>query len=124
MQFWKVVVFMSTYAAFLDASENAGKKSKWSSKGKSGPEGRNVTPCLDAKLNQGERIVEKLTSEIGPEKTAALLQSLAQKANGSQPSGEKGVVDLDHIVNKIHVKIRKNTRTRNRSKHKSNWLAD
>ena len=46
-------------------------------------------------LDHGERIVAKLTSEIGAETTAELLQSLANKANGSQPSGEQGVVDVD-----------------------------
>ena len=36
----------------------------------------------------------KLTSEIGAEKTAEMLDQLAKKANGSQPSGKQGVLDL------------------------------
>jgi len=95
MQFWKLVFWasMSSYTAFLDASANAGKTSKGGQRFE--PRHRNVPVSLDSKLDHGERIVAKLTSEIGAEKTAELLESLAKKANGSQPSGEQGVVDLD-----------------------------
>ena len=85
--FW---VAMSSYAAFLDASENAAKRHQGI-----GRLHRNVPASLDSNLDHGDRIVTKLTSEIGVERTAELLQSLAKKANGSQPSGEHGVVDLD-----------------------------
>ena len=84
---------MSSYAAFLDASEKAGKTSKGGQR--FGTRHRNVPVSLDSNLDHGERIVAKLTSEIGAETTAELLQSLANKANGSQPSGEQGVVDVD-----------------------------
>ena len=49
---------------------------------------------MDKQLDDGERIVAKLTSEIGAEKTAEMLEYLAKKAIGSQPSGKQGVVDL------------------------------
>ena len=73
------------------------KKQEKTSKGgqRFGTRHRNDPVSLDSNLDHGERIVAKLTSEIGAETTAELLQSLANKANGSQPSGEQGVVDVD-----------------------------
>ena len=104
MQFWYatfLAAVMSSYAAFLDASENAGRTSYAAfldaseNAGRTSKVHRNVPASLDSTLDYGERIVAKLTSEIGPEKTAELLASQAKLANGSQPSGEQGVVDLD-----------------------------
>ena len=46
---------------------------------------RNVAKSLDAILDIGERIVAKLTDEIGADKTTELLESLVQKNRGSQP---------------------------------------
>ena len=83
---------MSSYAAFLDATELASKASKKA--GGSEAQKRNVPKTLDFKLDRGERIVTALTSEIGAEKTAKHLEKVAKKAIGSQPRGKHGIVDL------------------------------
>jgi len=83
---------MSSYGAWLEAVQNIGKAPK--SKERSRPLHRNEASQLDSQLDHGERIVAKLTSEIGAEKTAEMLDQLAKKAYGSQPGGKEVVLDL------------------------------
>ena len=84
---------MSDYGAYLDASENAWR-TRYGGR-RDAPQHRNIPASVDCNLDLGERIVEKLKSEIGAEQTAELLESYALKANGLQPSGQQGVIDLD-----------------------------
>ena len=91
-----------SYIAFLDAAAAAGKPEERGNKRLSMPVYRNDAPTLDSQLDHAERIVARLTSETGTEKTSKLLEALAKNeieaehrrspvdADGSQPS----LVDL------------------------------
>ena len=84
---------MSSYLDWLDASEKEANAKEGNRGGSQLPVRRNLPVSCDENLNQGDRIVAKLTNEIGKEKTAELLEALGKKANGLQPSsGERGVV--------------------------------
>ena len=64
---------MASYIAFLDAAAAAGKPEERGKKRLSMPVYRNEAPTLDSQLDHAERIVARLTSEIGAEETSKLL---------------------------------------------------
>ena len=95
-------LFMASYIAFLDAVAGAAKPAERGERRLDMPVHRNEAPSLDSQLDHAERIVARLTREIGAEETSKFLESLAKKeieaqhrcsrvdADGSQPS----IVDL------------------------------
>ena len=92
---------MASYEAFLDAAGHARSRithaaghARAKAVGRPRTNGvhattmpvhRNIPSALDAQLDKAERIVARLNSEMGEEKTNRLLQDMGKRAVGSQP---------------------------------------
>ena len=92
---------MASYEAFLDAAGHARSRithaaghARAKAVGRPRTNGvhattmpvhRNISSALDAQLDKAERIVARLSSEMGEEKTNRLLQDMGKRAVGSQP---------------------------------------
>ena len=95
-------LILASYMVFLNAGAAARKQNRPTHQSGFMSLHRNEGRSLDAQLDDGERIVARLTSEIGAQKTSELLEGIAKKelrrenrcaqskAGGVQPS----VVDL------------------------------
>ena len=72
-------LLMTSYLAFREAVDVAAHPEKGSKRRPAKPSHRNDAPTLDTNLDNAERIVARLASEIGEEQTSQLLEALAKK---------------------------------------------
>ena len=72
-------LILASYMVFLNAGAAARKQNRPTHQSGFVPVHRNEPRSLDAQLDDGERIVARLTSEIGAQKTSELLEGIAKK---------------------------------------------